>query len=99
MIDLTQYEHQLIELCKKFSVKQLYIVGSAAREDFDLAKSDIDMLVDFQGKDNLFHRYFDLKFDLEALVERKVDMIQISAVKNPYIRESLEKDRVRIYES
>ena len=53
MLDLTPYKPQLIELCKTFSVERLDLVGSAVREDFDAERSDIDVLIQFAGKENL----------------------------------------------
>jgi hypothetical protein len=97
MLDLTPYKPQLIELCKTFSVERLDLVGSAVREDFDAERSDIDVLIQFAGKENLFHRYFDLKFKLEELFVKKVDMLQEGAIDNPYVKASLEKDRVSVY--
>ena len=97
MLDLTPYKPQLIELCKTFSVERLDLVGSAVREDFDAERSDIDVLIQFAGKEKLFHRYFDLKFKLEELFGKKVDMLQECAIDNPYVKASLEKDRVSIY--
>ena len=97
MIDLNKYKSQLIEICRKLSVERLDIVGSAARNDFDPKASDIDVLIQFEGRENLFHRYFDLKFELEELFGRKVDVIQESAIENPYIYESLKNDRIEIY--
>ena len=97
MLDLTPYKPQLIELCKTFSVERLDLVGSAVREDFDAERSDIDVLIQFAGKENLFHRYFDLKFKLEELFVKKVVMLQEGAIDNPYVKASLEKDRVSVY--
>ena len=97
MLDLTPYKPRLIELCKAFSVERLDLVGSAVREDFDAEASDIDVLIQFAGKENLFHRYFDLKFKLEELFGKKVDMLQEGAIDNPYVKASLEKDRVSVY--
>ena len=97
MLDLTPYNPRLIELCKAFSVERLDLVGSAVREDFDAEASDIDVLIQFAGKENLFHRYFDLKFKLEELFGKKVDMLQEGAIENPYVKASLEKDRVSVY--
>ena len=97
MLDLTPYKPQLIELCKTFSVERLDLVGSAVREDFDAERSDIDVLIQFAGKEKLFHRYFDLKFKLEELFVKKVEMLQEGAIDNPYVKASLEKDRVSVY--
>jgi predicted nucleotidyltransferase len=59
----------------------------------------IDVLVEFEGKADLFHRYFALKEHLEALFGRRVDVIQAGAVKNPYVRETIQRDRVLMYGS
>ena len=56
-------------------IKYLDWVGSVVRDDFCEQNSDIDLLFAFEGGDNLFHRYFDLKFGLEALFGCLVDVI------------------------
>lgn len=56
---------------------------------FDPEGSDIDFLVDFApGNTNLFHAYFDLKFELERITGRPVDLVDASAVRNPYFKAS-----------
>ncbi len=89
----------IAKICAQLRVKRLDLVGSAARADFQPERSDIDVLVEFEGVERLFDRYFELKVRLEEEFGRQVDVIQDSAVRNPYVRESLEQDRVRIYES
>lgn len=86
-------------LCRSLSVKRLELVGSAAREDFHPESSDIDVLIEFDGNHALFDRYFELKFGLESIFGRKVDVIQSGAIKNPHLRASLEQDRIAIYEA
>ena len=92
-------EHmQIIEkICADLKVKRLELVGSASRDDFQPERSDIDVLVEFEGIDHLFDRYFELKERLENQLGRQVDLIQNSAVKNPYVRKSIDRDRVPIY--
>lgn len=99
MVNLSAYRSRLSELCRSLSVKRLELVGSAAREDFHPESSDIDVLIEFDGNQALFDRYFDLKFGLESIFGRKVDVIQSGAVKNPHLRASLEQDRISIYEA
>lgn len=99
MIDLEAYRLRLTELCRSLSVRRLELVGSAARGDFQPESSDIDVLIEFEGDHALFDRYFDLKYGLEAIFGRKVDVIQMGAVKNPYLRASLEQDRIAVYEA
>ncbi len=97
MLDIQQYNEDIVAICKSLSVKRLYLVGSAARDDFNEEKSDLDVLVEFEGQERLFYRYFDLKEKLEALLGRNVDIIQPKAVKNPYVQRNLERDKVVIY--
>ena len=92
-----EHKHLIAKICTELRVKRLDIVGSAARDGFRHETSDIDVLVEFQGVDKLFDRYFDLKRHLELLLGRQVDVIQDSAVRNPYVRKSLDQHRVRIY--
>ena len=99
MIDINAYRSLLTELCRSLSVRRLELVGSAAREDFSRETSDIDVIIEFEGNDNLFNRYFELKKGLEEIFKRKVDVIQTGAISNPYLRKSLEQDRIAIYEA
>jgi uncharacterized protein len=99
MTIIEQHKHDIAKICADLRVKRLDIVGSAARDDFRPEKSDIDVLVEFEGVDRLFDRYFDLKKRLEHQLGRQVDVIQESAVRNPFVRKSLDQDRVRIYGS
>lgn len=77
---------QLRELCRTYGVRRLEIFGSALRDDFDPSTSDFDFFVDFgdQPPTGSFKRYMGLKFDLEALLGRPVDLVERSAVSNPY---------------
>lgn len=97
MLNIQNYKDDISAICKSLSVKRLYLVGSAVRDDFNDEKSDIDVLVEFEGMEKLFYRYFDLKEKLESLLGRNVDIIQPKAVKNPYIQCNLERDKVAIY--
>jgi len=97
MFKIDDHKQFIEKICRDLNVKRLDLVGSATRDDFNLEKSDIDVLVEFDGTDKLFDRYFELKKRLGQLLGREVDIIQDSAVKNPYVRKGLDKDKVRIY--
>lgn len=99
MVDLTPYRSRLTELCHSLSVRRLELVGSAAREDFHPESSDIDVLIEFEGNHALFDRYFELKFGLESIFGRKVDVIQSGAIRNPHLRATLQQDRIAVYEA
>ena len=90
---------ELATLCRAHGVKRLELFGSAARDDFDEARSDLDFLVDLgehAGEDGL-SPYFDLKFALEELFTRSVDLVEIGTVRNPYVRAQIERDRELLY--
>lgn len=96
MLDIKKYRDDIETLCHDLSLARLDLIGSAARADFN-EMSDIDVLVTFDGNESLFDRYFALKERLEEIFERDVDVIEERAIRNPYFRASIERDRVRIY--
>ena len=99
MFKIEDYKQVIKKIYEDLRVRNLDLVGSASREDFQSERSDIDVLVEFDGIDGLFDRYFELKIRLEEQLGRQVDVIQESGVKNPYVRKSLNRDKVRLYGS
>jgi predicted nucleotidyltransferase len=90
---------ELVELCRRFHVQRLDVFGSAAREDFYPARSDLDFVVEFEREHPLggLEAYFGLKEALEALFARKVDLVSEGAVQNPYLRRSINESRETVY--
>ena len=90
---------ELAVLCRRFHVRRLDLFGSATGEDFDPSRSDVDLLVEFApgGTLRALDQYFNLKEALEALLDREVDLVVASAVKNPYIWKSIEESRETLY--
>jgi hypothetical protein len=86
------------DLCSKHSVGKLFAVGSILTDQFQ-KNSDIDFIVDFQGVDlyDYADNYFDLKFSLEKLFKRDVDLLEDKAINNPYLRQSLDLSKQLIY--
>jgi predicted nucleotidyltransferase len=80
-------------------VRRLELFGSGAREDFDPRESDLDFLVEFEPGDTrfAFDSYFGLKEELEALFGRSVDLVMPGAVRNPYLRAEMDRDRTLLY--
>jgi uncharacterized protein len=75
--------------------RRLELFGSAAREDFTPA-SDLDFLVEFRGSPSLTD-YLELREDLKSPFEREADLVMPGAVRNPYIRATIERDRQPLY--
>ncbi len=71
----------------KFGVKSIGLFGSYARREQE-AKSDIDILVEFEKGQKNFDNYMDLKFYLEELFGHKVDLVINGSIK-PSLREPI----------
>lgn len=85
-------------LCRRFGVARLALFGSAVTDDFDPDRSDLDVLVEFRsGAGDLFDAYFGLREALEDLAGRPVDLVMASAVKNPYVAQSIAATRRDLY--
>ncbi len=88
------------QLCSKYRVKRLEIFGSAlSGENFDPEKSDLDFLVEFLPlkPGEYADTYFGLLEALENLFARRVDLVMVRAVKNPYFLEAINKNRKVLY--
>ena len=68
-------------IIKSYSVTYLALFGSFARDEAK-ATSDLDLLVEFQGKVT-FDKYMDLKLFLEDNLGLSVDLVTKKNVKNP----------------
>lgn len=77
---------------KRYSVKSLALFGSAARNKMGKS-SDIDILVQFDK--TTWADYIELKFYLEDLLGREVDLVTPKALK-PATKPSIEKDLLYI---
>jgi predicted nucleotidyltransferase len=79
-------------------VDKLYLFGSILGSSFN-DKSDIDFLVRFKNIDLLKYadNYFDLKFSLENLLNRPVDLLEEQSIKNPFFLDALNESKKLIY--
>ena len=85
-------------LCKNHKVKSLYAFGSVLTPKFN-ENRDIDLIVDFKQQDILEYasNYFNLKFALQAIFNREIDLLEEKAVKNPYFLEHINSKKQLIY--
>lgn len=90
---------EIDQICRRYGVSRLDLFGSAAGENFDPERSDLDFVVAFapQTPPRLFDRYFGLKEELEELLGRGVDLLMEGAMKNPYFVSSVNESRVTLY--
>ena len=84
----------------KYRVSELFVFGSILEDSFS-EESDIDFVVDFSdvSLEDYADNYFDLKFSLERLLKRKVDLLESRAIRNPYLLESINFTKQLVYEA
>lgn len=89
---------QIRSICKKYNVEYLVLFGSALKGPFT-DKSDIDFLVKFYQipLEDYFENYINLKLELEHLLGRKVDLLEQQTLQNPYLIQSIDQNKLRIY--
>jgi Predicted nucleotidyltransferases len=77
---------------------RLFSFGSINTDRFN-NNSDIDLLVEFGSIDieEYADNYFDLIEDLEDLLQRRVDLVTIKSIKNPYFKKEVDKTRQLIF--
>lgn len=98
MTFLDQNIDPIKQLCEKHKVANLYAFGSVVTNNFK-SSSDIDLLVEFTGVELLDYadNYFEFKQALEKLLDRPIDLLEEQALKNPYLRQSIEISKQKIY--
>lgn len=95
---LNAYKSEISELCRTHKVKSLYAFGSILTDKYD-SSSDIDLIVDFSNipVDDYADNYFDFKFSLQDVLKRPVDLLEEKAIKNPYFKQSVNRQRQLVY--
>ena len=78
---------------RRFGVRDLAVFGSVARGEAS-ARSDLDVLVDFEGPAT-FDGFMGLKFFLEDTLGVEVDLVTRAALK-PRLRERVESEARRV---
>ncbi len=96
---ITAKHAEIADLCRTHHVRRLSIFGSAVRDDFDPASSDVDIRVEFDADvlDNYADNLDDLHDRLTQLFGRKVDLLSAQEIRNPRLRKIIEDAQVTLY--
>ena len=92
----------IVEFCKKWKVRELYLFGSVLRDDFR-PDSDIDVLVTFSEEAR--HTLFDLvrmESEIKEIFGRKIDLVSrrgIESSRNYIRRNAILNSLVTVYAS
>jgi len=89
---------QIENLCDQHRVKSLFAFGSVTGDRFK-ADSDIDLIVDIDAPDPIEYtdHYFELKFRLEQILQREIDLLEQKAIRNPFLKQEIDQTKVLVY--
>ena len=89
---------EIAALCTRYGVRQLALFGSILGPDF-ASTSDVDVVVEFAPPtgNSAARQYFDFKRDLESLLERSVDLVELGAMEDGRLKRIIERTKVPIY--
>ena len=93
------YLSQVIHFLKEHKIANASLFGSVLTNHFN-QKSDVDFLINFQpGLDPLEKGalWWNLHDKLRDAINREVDLVTETALKNPYLIEEINKSKVKIY--
>ena len=85
-----------IPILKKYGVSRASLFGSFARGEAT-EKSDVDILIDLPKGMSLFG-FADLKMELEAKLEKDVDLVTYRSI-HPLLKDVILKEQAVIYET
>ncbi len=100
LTEIADRRDELIALCETYGVVRLSLFGSAARDDFNPETSDLDFLALFDRRyeKGYAERYLHFAEALEALFDRKVDLVTEHPRNSPEFLAIIDSDLVRLYE-
>jgi len=107
MIDIIKNNiAEIKDVCNKHHVKELFVFGSAARDNDFTSESDIDVLVNFEAlpletNEQVFYVVENrdkLQEQLKKIFKREVDLIEEKNISNKYLRYFINKEKKLLYE-
>ncbi len=95
---IDEHQEALRKACSAFKVEELYVFGSVLTDAFE-AESDIDFIVSIASDDPIEYaeNYFALKFALEKIFKKEVDLLEEKALRNKRFRDLVDRKKVLVY--
>jgi predicted nucleotidyltransferase len=89
---------ELKRLCIIYNVRSMYAFGSVCTDKFN-NNSDIDILISFKelSIEEYTDNYFDLHYRLQEIFNRKIDLLTVNSLSNPYLIKGIEQTKKLIY--
>lgn len=95
---IDKHQKELEKVCSNYKVEELYAFGSILTDKFK-SDSDIDFIVSILSKDPIEYaeNYFELKFALEKIFKRKIDLLEEKAIKNKTFENLVNQQKMLVY--
>lgn len=90
---VSEIKRSIVPVLKAMGIVKAGLFGSAARDELR-PSSDIDLLIETNGKLNLFE-FVGLKQNLETRLARRVDLVEYSALK-PSLKKKILAEQISI---
>jgi predicted nucleotidyltransferase len=99
-MNIDDYIIDIYHICKLHKVKTLFVFGSVLNNNFG-KDSDIDFIVDINSSDPIEYaeNYFDIKFKLQDLFKKPIDLLEQKGIKNNHLIQSINKSKKILYEA
>jgi predicted nucleotidyltransferase len=96
---INRHLKELITACSACKVDKLYAFGSVLTNQFN-PESDLDFIVSILSDDPIEYaeNYFELKFALEKIFRRKIDLLEQKAIRNKTFEDFVNKQKRLVYE-
>ena len=87
------------QACRDHRVAAMHAFGSICSDGFN-ESSDVDILVEFQKMDPVDYagHFFDLADQLELILGRKVDLVTVNSLANPYFKQAVVSTKTLLYD-
>jgi predicted nucleotidyltransferase len=87
------------QLMKQYRVKNAFVFGSVVTNRFN-EESDVDFLINFEENLDPLEKgelMWNLRYALQDILHREIDLLTESSLKNPYFIEELNEKKILIY--
>jgi len=96
---LQQNQKAIGDICRMNGVKALFLFGSALQDNM-YEESDVDLAVIFKEELSPLERgdaFFEVLYSLEKLLNRRIDLVSYSVIKNPIFKKEVDRTKVPLY--
>jgi predicted nucleotidyltransferase len=88
---------QVARFCRERGIRKLSLFGSVLRDDFDPARSDVDVLAELLPTAHPGWEFYGWHEDLEPIIGRKVDLHTPNSL-SKYFRGEVLQEALTVYE-